>query len=138
MPKGSQNGSQNLFKSVKIPEKRHAKNDARILCKNKCRNELQRYQKWAPGGKEDKPPRLALLASFLACLFSGLFGVFHGFGLPFGLPFGIIFHIFGMPFSSLDFASIPSRFLIVFYLSETTFFTIKQVVLSVSAFFGNI
>ena len=78
------------------------------------------------------------LAYFLACLFSGLFDVFHGFGLPFGLPFGIIFHTFGMPFSSLDFASIPSRFLIVFYLSETTFFTIKQVVLGVSAFFGNI
>ena len=29
------------------------------------RNELQRYQRWAPGGKEDKPPRLALLASFI-------------------------------------------------------------------------
>ena len=30
VPKGSQNGSQNLLKSVKMPEKRHAKNDARI------------------------------------------------------------------------------------------------------------
>ena len=30
MPKGSQNGSQNLLKTIKMPEKRHAKNDARI------------------------------------------------------------------------------------------------------------
>ncbi len=30
MPKGSQNGSQNLLKSVKMLEKRHAKNDAKI------------------------------------------------------------------------------------------------------------
>ena len=30
MPKGNQNGSQNPLKRLKIPEKRHAKNDARI------------------------------------------------------------------------------------------------------------
>ena len=28
--KGNQNGNQNLLKSVKMPEKRHAKNDTRI------------------------------------------------------------------------------------------------------------
>ena len=66
MPKGNQNESQNPSKIAKILKKRHAEIYTKKWCRkraHKCvygpRNEQQRYQRWGPGGKEDKPPRLA-------------------------------------------------------------------------------
>ena len=97
MPKGSQHGSPNRLKMLKMPEKRHAK----IYTKNWCRKRVQKYPEMsykgtkggAPGGKEGKPPKAAL--RYLASL---IWNAWHrpvsaDFGLTFGAPlapFGLI------------------------------------------------
>ena len=64
MPKGSQNGSLNPLKMIKMSEKRHAKNDAKIWCRKRAQKYPEMSYKGtkggAPGGKEGKPPKAAL------------------------------------------------------------------------------
>ena len=50
MPKGNQNGSQNLLKSVRMPEKRHANNYTKKDAKNDPEMNNKGTKGEAPGG----------------------------------------------------------------------------------------
>ena len=76
--------------------------------------------------------------SFFDSFFFRQFRVFRHFRLPFWTPFSARGRSFCLSFSSLKIGPSQVRKSSLFHTSKTSFFTIKQVVFSLRAFFANL